>query len=310
MKAQVKRILPVAGLALALVLGVLWLVFWHGRVSTDDAYVKADVTLISPKVTGYVAEVRVRDNQPVVAGEVLVVIDGADFTAHLAAAEAQRESLIGQLAAQEQAIAQATATAANAAKDYQRAKTLAGEGAVSQKQLDDDLTAHRNAQAALQAAKLQMDVLAAQVKQAAANVDLAALDVSHTEIRAPQAGIVGNRTVQVGQLVRPGAALLYLIPQTMWVEANFKETQLTHMKVGQPVKVKVDALSGDALPAHVDSFAPASGAEFSILPPENATGNFTKVVRRVPVKIVLDGSATVAGLRPGLSTVVTVDTRK
>lgn len=295
---------------LVLVFLSVWWVFWHGRVSTDNAYVKADITLLAPKVAGYVKAVHIVDNQPVKAGDLLVEIDDADYVAKLASANARRDALVGQLAAQGQQIAEANAAAVKAGRDYTRLKALVGEGAVSARQMDEAVAAAKSAQAALEAAKLQVDVLTAQMKQAAADADLAAMDVSNTQIRAPQDGTIGNRSVQVGQLVRSGSALAYLIPPKMWVEANFKETQLPGMKPGQPARVSVDALPGADLHGRVDSLAPASGAEFSILPPENATGNFTKVVRRVPVKIVLtDPAPALARLRPGLSTVVTVDTR-
>lgn len=287
-----------------------WWVIWQGRASTDNAYIKADITLISPKVTGYVREVRVTDNQPVAAGDVLVVIDDADYKAKVAAAQATVDALHGEIAEQVQVIAQASAQAGASWKNRKRVEALEEVGAVSGQNADDVKALSKGNQAVLEGAKAHIEVLTAQLRQAEANVELATIDLSSTLIRAPQAGIVGNRTVQVGQLVRPGAALAYLIPHEMWVEANFKETQLETMRVGQPANISVDALGGHDVKGRVTSFAPASGAEFSILPPENATGNFTKVVRRVPVKIALEADAdTMKLLRPGLSVVVTVDMR-
>lgn len=304
-----KFLLVMVAVGVLCLLALVWWVFFQGRISTDNAYVKADVTLLSPKVTGYVKEVFVQDNQQVNAGDMLLRIDDADYTARLAQAEAQVKTLQNQINVQAQLIAQAQANANRSGQDLSRVRVLVPEGAVSQKRLDDARAAAKANTAGVEAAKAQREVLIAQLAQAEAALKLAQNDVSHTIITAPQAGVIGNRTAQVGQLVRTGSALMYLIPHTMWVDANFKETQIPSIKPGQPAIVKVDALPGQKLKAHIQSLAPASGSEFSILPPENATGNFTKVVRRVPVKVVFDASDTVPGLRPGLSAYVTVDVR-
>lgn len=306
---NLKKVLPIAALVV-LVAVAAYFVLWYGRVSTDNAYIKADITLVSPKVTGYVKEVRITDNQPVKAGDLLVVIEQQDYAAKVAGAQAQVEALQGQIAEQAQAIAQATAQSDVAWKNNKRAQALQLQGAIANQNADEAKAQNKSEKAILEGAKSHLDVLNAQLKQAQANLELATIDLSSTQIIAPQAGIIGNRTVQVGQLVRPGAALAYLIPQKMWVEANFKETQLEDMRAGQLATISVDALGGKDVQGRVLSFAPASGAEFSILPPENATGNFTKVVRRVPVKILIETDAETAKLlRPGLSVVVTVDTR-
>lgn len=309
-KPKLKKLVA-AGVVAVAVLFAAYILLWYGRVSTDNAYVKADVTLISPKVSGYIAKVNVADNQPVKVGDVLVEIEHADYQAKLAAREGEVQSLISRMSEQEQAIAQAQAEADIASANFRRAKTLLEQGASATQAMEEARAKARAATAALGAAKAQMDVLAAQLKQAEANRQLAVIDLSSTVIVAPREGLVGNRTTQVGQMVQPGSALMYLIPREMWVEANYKETQLEHMHIGQPATVKIDALGGKAVKGRVASFAPASGSEFSILPPENATGNFTKVVRRVPVRIELEPDAeTAAMLRPGLSVVVTVDTRQ
>ena len=150
----------------------------------------------------------------------------------------------------------------------------------------------------------------ARIKQAQAQVELAQLDVAYTQILAPSDGIIGHRGIQIGQFIRPGLNLAYLVSQNpIWVEANFKETQLTHMKIGQPVKIHVDAYPDSILTGKVDSFSPASGSEYSLLPPENATGNFTKIVRRVPVKIIFDDSVDTSLLKSGLSVTVKVQVK-
>ncbi len=308
-KPNVKKLLLLGGLAAAGVAAV-YVVLWQGRVSTDNAYIKADVTLISPKVGGYISKVGVADNTPVKAGDVLVELENADYTARLAAAQGQVDTLISSMSEQEQIISQAQADADIATANFRRAKTLLQQGASAAQATEEARAKAKSASAGLGAAQAHMDMLASQLKEAEANRLLAAIDLSRTTVVAPQDGIVGNRIAQVGQLVQPGSALMYLIPQKMWVEANYKETQLENMKAGQPARVHVDALGGREVKGRVESFAPASGSEFSILPPENATGNFTKVVRRVPVRIALDADAdTAAMLRPGLSVVVTVDTR-
>lgn len=308
-KSNVKTFVLLGVLAAAAV-AVVYVVLWQGRVTTDNAYVKADVTLISPKVSGYIQSVKVVDNTPVKAGDVLIEIENSDYTAKLAAAQGQVDTLVSSMSEQEQVIAQAQANADIAAANFRRAKTLLAQGATATQATEEARATAKAATAGLGAAQAHMDMLASQLKEAEANHQLAQIDLSRTIVVAPQDGIVGNRSAQVGQLVQPGSALMYLIPQKMWVEANYKETQLADMKAGQPASVEVDALGGRAVKGHVESFAPASGSEFSILPPENATGNFTKVVRRVPVRIALEADAeTAAMLRPGISVVVTVDTR-
>lgn len=304
------KLLALAGVVIIAFVAVLYIVLWQGRVSTDNAYVKADVTLISPQVSGTITKVNVADNTAVKKGDVLIEIDSADYVAKLEAAQAQMDTLSNNMSEQEQVIAQAQADADIAAANFKRSKTLLEQGASATQATEEARAKARSASAALGAAKAHMETLASQLKQAQANHQLAAIDLSRTTVVAPQDGIIGNRTAQVGQLVQPGRALMYLIPQKMWVEANYKETQLAHMKPGQPAEVEVDALDGHTVKGHVESFAPASGSEFSILPPENATGNFTKVVRRVPVRIALEtDTETTAMLRPGLSVIVTVDTR-
>jgi membrane fusion protein (multidrug efflux system) len=310
--------------------------FW---VSTDDAYVQADITILSAKVSGYVSSVAVADNQSVKAGEVIATIDDGDYRLALRAAEdrlATQKSTIERIGRQIEAarasVAQAEAQveaaradAARAAADYARQLQLAQSDFASKARLDQakadrDRTeaAVKSAQAARQAAEANVDVLTAQQVEAERTgaelmtaVDKAARDLSFTVIRAPVDGTIGNKAVEVGTFVQPGTRLAALVPlASVHVDANFKETQIAALVPGQKVVIAVDAYPDHDVTGIVESVSPASGAVFSLLPPENATGNFTKIVQRVPVRVAVPRE--VAGkelLRPGLSVVVSVDSR-
>jgi len=323
-------------LLVALAAGILyWLKAIHPFETTDNAYLKAHISLISPKETGYVKAVLFEDNQKVMPGDLLVVIDDHNFQARLAQAEAQLLSetmhiqtletdKLTQGAKIRQEAANITASEADlekAAKDLKRFGNLAAEGAVSAQTRDAAESTHKQANAqrekvrsARQEAESQLAALDAQIeetrariKAAEANLELARIDLDNTRITAPMAGIIGNRSVQVGQLVKPGSALGSLIPSDgLFVEANFKETQIARMQPGQPVEIRIDAYPDQVFEGVMDSFAPASGSEFSLLPPENATGNFTKIVRRVSVKVTFQPGSDLSRLRPGLSTVIKV----
>ena len=307
---------------------------------TDDAYVGGDVTVISPRVAGYITELKVSDNQFVHAGDLLARIDDRDYRAALAKAEgavhAEQALLVNvdaQAALQDALIRQSQAEidAASAEEtrtrdDQRRYATLVRTNAVSveaaQRADASWKTARANsdkARATLLAARRQLDVIQSQrqqaqaaLEQAVAERDRARLDVGYTELRAPVDGYIGNRRGRVGGYVSAGTQLLAVVPaQGLWVDANFKEDQLAHMKAGQAVTIEADILPGKVFHGHLDSLAPATGAQFSILPPENATGNFTKIVQRVPVRVHLDAADGKLGdLRPGLSVVVEVDTRE
>jgi len=315
-----------------------WLV---GRFieNTEDAYVKADATIVTPKVAGYVASLLVGDNQPVKAGQVLARIDDADFRAALdeasgsvAAAQACVGNLDAQLAAQGSSIRQADAAVAAARASLElaqrndgRRREMARVGYGSDEQADSASTDAREKaatlerlQAAAVAARQQVDVLAsqrrlaqAQLARAEAARRQAELNLGYATLVAPIDGVIGARTARQGQYVQVGAQLMAIVPlQRTYVVANFKETQLTDVKPGQPVRIKVDTFPGHDVEGRVDSLAPASGLEFSLLPPDNATGNFTKIVQRIPVKIVFDPRNPLAGrLRPGMSVSAEIDTR-
>ncbi len=335
-----------AALALATALGVAAATdFGHyyltsGRYleTTDDAYVKADSTIIAPKVSGYIAQVLVNDNQPVTAGQLLAKIDDRDFRAALsqaeadvAAAEAAVRNLEAQIALQQPIIEQGTADIAAAEANLKFAREeqarydglmKTGSGTVQRAQQTDAALRASNAQlqhakSGLVAAERKVDVLTTQRAQAVAQRDRAraaeqqaALNLSYTAVTAPVDGTVGARSLRVGQFVQAGTQLMAVVPlDAVYVVANFKETQLTHVRSGQPVELTIDGFHGTRLRGHVDSLSPASGLEFALLPPDNATGNFTKIVQRVPVKIVLDDHKLAGLLRPGMSAEPTVDTK-
>jgi len=326
-------------LAGASIFGYRWWTVGRFFETTDDAYVRSDISIVSPKVEGYVADVRVIENQQVKAGDVLVVIDPRDYQARaaqseatVAAEKATIQTIDSRLTLQQSMIAQAQATVQSAEADLHRAQQdfdryrnlLRDDYASRQRYETAEADARKGeaalakARAALSAEQNQLGVLQAQRKeeeaklqQSQASLDLARINLADTVIKAPVDGIVGNKGVQLGQYVKGGTQLLAVVPlPSVYVTANFKETQLTHMRPGQSVEIAVDAFPDHRIGGRVESFAPASGAMFSILPPENATGNFTKIVQRVPVRIAvpLDGPLT-GLLRPGLSVVVSVDTR-
>jgi membrane fusion protein, multidrug efflux system len=308
--------------------------------TTDDAYLAADLTPVAAKVSGYVSSMPVQDFERVHAGQLLVQIDQRDYlaavdqiTASVTAAAATIEALKAQRSLQganvEAAKATIAATTANVdqnERDLARQKRLLETGSSSTEATEKLQTAHAQLAAQLQqnraqelAASRQLEVLAAQQAQAEAalsaqkaNLEVAKLNLGYTSIIAPQDGVIGQRQVKPGQFVPVGGQVTSLTPlPNVWVIANYKETQLTHMRTGQQAEVRVDTFPGRTLRGHVLAFAPGSGQVFSLLPPDNATGNFTKVVQRVAVKILIDDADNLADLlRPGMSVVVTVATRE
>jgi membrane fusion protein (multidrug efflux system) len=338
------RTLLFAGVAVAVLAGTAdfgWYYWTVGRfeVSTEDAYVKADSTTIAPKVSGYIANVLVNDNQPVKAGQVLARIDDRDFKVSLEQAQAQIEAAHANIAnkqaaliAQQSAIDAAKATvdadkaeATFAEQDDQRYAQLAkkGFGTVQNAQqaasrIAAALASVARDTAALASATKQLDVIKAELAQAQSALasakaleDQAELNLSYTALVAPIDGVIGNRTLRVGQYVQAGTQLMAVVPtDAAYIVANYKETQLTDVHAGQKVEIEVDTFPGQVFEGHVDSISPASGQEFALLPPDNATGNFTKVVQRIPVKIVLDHESPLSVvLRPGMSVYPTIDTK-
>ena len=308
-------------------------------VSTDDAYVEAHSVLISPRVSGYISEVPVDDNQPVKAGEVLARIDPHDYQAALdqaranvAAAQASIDALNQQIAQQRLTVEQARqlvesdqAALVFSQQDLQRFTALEKTGYGTVQRAQEAQADIREKRAALQrdtngigVAEKQVSVFEAQLAQAKAALAQqqaieheAELNVSYTTIVSQVDGTVGVRTLRAGEYVQAGTQLMAVAPlQAVYITANFKETQLTDVRPGQPVTIDVDTFPGATVHGHVDSLAPASGQEFALMPPDNATGNFTKIVQRIPVKIDIDQNDPLLGsLRPGMSVEPTIDTR-
>ncbi|MDR3098190.1 MAG: HlyD family secretion protein [Paraburkholderia sp.] len=342
-KRGTKRVALVGFGLVALIGAAVWGGHWWlvGRFieSTDDAYLKADSVTIAPKVSGYVTDVYVADNQAIKAGDPLVKLDARQYEVALDQANAtvdarnadiqhaeaqlvQQRANIAQTQAQEQV---ARVSLRHAQDEVARYAPLTATGAETAERLAELKSKRDQAQAtlaadtaAVEAARSQIAALTAQLAQARAQLEAARanaaqsqLDLDNTVVKSALAGRVGDRTVRVGQYVQPGTRMLTVVPvQKTYLTANFKETQIGRMRVGQPVEMHVDALPGHTLHGVVDSFSPGTGAQFALLPPENATGNFTKIVQRVPVRIRIDtGPETRSVLLPGMSVTVDVDTR-
>ncbi len=357
-----KYILSGAGVLLALFAGyegIHWLVAGRYEITTDNAYIRADIATIAPKVQGYVEEVHVTDNQAVKQGDLLVTLEVADYATRVseaaaalqqaiagqaqaqsgvAAAEANLQTAAAQISAQRDRLAQARASAAAAqadatlaAHDFERYTDLADKGHYPRASLDAAATKEQSAQATLdqlnagittaqseltvaqanyhraqedlESAKAAVAGADAQVEAAAARVDAAKLDATRTELRAPFDGVVANRVVAQGQLLSPGQQTMSIVPVSQsYIVANFKETQVERMRPGQEVDIHVDAYPDMKVTGTLDSIAPATGGQFSLIPMDTATGNFTKIVQRVPVRVKISEEALATGrMRPGMS---------
>ncbi|MED5524867.1 MAG: HlyD family secretion protein [Pseudomonadota bacterium] len=316
--------------------GGAWWWLHQGQETTDNAYVKADIVPVMSRLNGTVTQILVADNQKVTAGTPLIQLDPRDYQVALAQAKAdlaEQQSVLDHLVDRQNAqqtlveSAQASFDAANAElkraqQQVDRLSRLSGKQYVSQDDLDAaelnrDAAKARLAQAKAQIASEQAQLqvilgeqpqLQATVDVAKAKVENAELQLSYTTITAPRDGFVTSRQVQLGQTASPGARLMSLVTPKIWVEANYKETQVAGMKIGQQVDIVADAKSGVTFKAHVESFAGATGSEFALLPPENATGNFTKVVQRLPVRLAFDNGQDLSVIRPGMSVLATVHT--
>jgi len=329
-----------AAVAIAIVLVLLGLFLWwlHARnyESTDDAFIDARTVTVASQLTGTIVNVPVTDNEVVPAGGVLVEIDPRDYAAAVAQAKAQVDqataaiaNYAAQIAAQQarvdaaqKQVAQAQAALTFSRQENARAQDLLARGAGTQQQAQQTASDLRQKEAELLtaqanevAAQKQIAVLhtqqqgaQGQLEQAQASLMQAKTNLARTRITAPETGRATRISAAVGDVAQPGAALMLFVPTNVWVTANFKETQLDLMRPGQPVDITVDAYPGEVFHGHVDSIQAGSGAAFSLLPPENATGNYVKVVQRVPVKIVFDGPTGVY-LGPGMSVVPTVKVR-
>lgn len=330
--------------ALAIIAGALAVLYaWQlppfqaDSQTTDNAYVRGQTTVISPQVGGYVTEVLVRDFADVKEGEPLVRIDDRIYRQRVAQGEAgmaaqnaslanaaqSRRSAEAQLRLQEASVANARAQLAKARADIRRVDELVGEGSVSLRERDQTRAALRQAEAGVAQAMAQRDIareqlrsvdvgqggLEAQVEGATASRDLAQIDLDNTVIRAPRDGRLSEVSVREGQLVSPGTQMMYLVPEQLWVVANFKEAQTAGIRVGQPATLRIDALGGLELAGTVQSVSPAAGSEFSVIKPDTGAGNFVKVPQRIAVSIRIDPNQEAAArLGPGMSVIATVHT--
>jgi membrane fusion protein, multidrug efflux system len=336
-----RRLVLTLGITVLLIAAAYGRYYWMvGRFleSTDDAYVQADSTIVAPKVSGYLSEVLVEDNQPVKAAQPLAKIDDRDYIASLdqakadvATAQADIENVTAALQQQQAVIAQARATVAvdqanltYAEQENTRYGGLASIGSASVEMAQQAASRRDTARAtltrdtaAVTATEEQVGMLQAQLAKAKAALQhseavqqQAQLNLGYTNIISPIDGVVGNRSLRVGEYVQAGTQLMAVVPiVAVYVVANFEETQLASIREGAPVSIVVDTYSGATVKGHVDSIAPTSGQEFALLPPDNATGNFTKIVQRIPVKIAINPNDPLRGnLRPGMSVTATVDT--
>ncbi|AIL12292.1 hypothetical protein IM40_00185 [Candidatus Paracaedimonas acanthamoebae] len=322
-----------------LIFGLLWFLKWRYHETTDDAYIEADMVTISAKVTGYVAKIHVQDNQAVDAQVPLIEIDPVDFQAKFDEAQAGHQQTESEFLVLEQKIAEQKAVILQAEsavikakteifptkQSFERSQALKAKAFASQERYDRTQADAQKAEATLKEAQANLTsaqkslavleastaIIKARQAQSQAQLTQAKQSLKDTKLAAPCAGFIGNKTVQEGQLVRPGQFLMMIVSKRPFIRANFKETQITRMKPGQKVEFKVDAYPGQVFYGRIESLSPASGAVFSLLPPENATGNFTKVVQRIPVKIHLeDTQINTSFLRPGLSVIVKVFTKE
>ncbi len=333
----IARGLVVLGLAAVLIYWAKGLIDNRGRESTDDAFIEAHIMQISPKISEKVQRILVTDNQLVKSGDLLVELDPRDTQALVKQAEANLDSAQAKLAEAKarlgadqaghaQALAdvnESKALADNAGQELTRSKTLRESGAIAQREYDQRLAGGLSSNAAL-ASKEQKAIAAeagvnialasvasaeAWVEQSKALLDTARLRLENTKILAPGAGRITRKNVETGNFVQPGNALMAIVAPEVWVVANFKETQLARVRPGQPVEIRVDSYPGLRLQGRVDSIQAGTGSRFSLLPPENATGNYVKVVQRVPVKITLEVPAGAPLLAPGMSVSPSVLTR-
>ena len=340
-KPKRKLVFPIIlGLVLvaALVFSVKEYLFLQSHAETDDAQVDGDISPVIARVPGYVNEIRFQDNQYVHAGDTLVILDDRDYKIKLDQAVAaqtaaqKNATAIGAVISETQSnfavqkanIEEAQVRLWKATQDYERYKNLYDDHAITKAQLDQATADRDGAQAMLDAAKSQVPVLDRRVntsrEQTAAtfstvdtrraDVEYAKLQLTYTVITAPASGIISKRNIQIGQLVQAGSPLFSVVHDDIYVTANFKETQMSDIKLNQKVDIRVDAFDKQVIPGIIESFSGATGAKFSLLPPDNATGNFVKVVQRIPVRVKIDAdTATLRRLRPGMSVDVTVHTK-
>ncbi|RKD20090.1 secretion protein HlyD [Pelobium manganitolerans] len=337
-KSKSAKVIPII-LAVLIVIGAVFgikeYIYFSKHVDTDDAQIDGDISPVVSRVGGYVDSIYFEENQHVDANQLLVKLDDRELKVKLEQAQAGKQSALANVNVSETVvsstaanvgtakanveIAQAKANKAN--KDFVRYQNLVKDGSVTQQQFDQAKAEKEAADASLQAAKTQYEAVKKQVNTSqsqvsaassninlrSADIDYAKLMLSYTRITAPTSGIVSNKNIQIGQLIQPGQALFSIVNDgSIYVTANFKETQLEKLKEGQLVDIEVDAFPDAEITGHIYNFSPATGAKFSLLPPDNATGNYVKVIQRVPVKIKIDDNKIMSKLRPGMSVNVSV----
>lgn len=337
-KSKSKKVIPII-LGVIIVIGAFFgikeYIYFSKHIDTDDAQVDADISPVVSRVGGYVDSIYFEENEHVRQGKLLVKLDSRDYKIKLEQAQAGKQSALANvnvtetvvsstsanIATTKANVAAASARAEKAAKDFARYQNLIKDGSVTQQQYDQAKAEKQTADAQLSATKAQYQAALKQVNTSqsqvsaansnissrTADIDYAKLQLSYTTINAPSSGVVSNKNVQIGQLIQPGQSLFVVVnDNSKYIKANFKETQLEKLKEGQLVDIEVDAYPNAELKGHIYNFSPATGAKFSLLPPDNATGNYVKVIQRIPVKIKLDNNKIIEKLVPGMSVKVSV----
>lgn len=337
-KSKSAKVIPII-LGVLIVIGAIFgikeYIYFSKHVDTDDAQIDGDISPVVSRVGGYVDSIYFEENQHVNANQLLVKLDDRELKVKLEQAQAGKQSALANVNVSETVVSStaanvgtakanveiAEAKANKANKDFARYQNLVKDGSITQQQFDQAKAEKDAADASLQAAKTQYEAVKKQVNTSqsqvsaansnislrTAEIDYAKLMLSYASITAPTSGIVSNKNIQVGQLIQPGQSLFSIVnDNSLYVKANFKETQLEKLKEGQLVDVEIDAFPDAELKGHIYNFSPATGAKFSLLPPDNATGNYVKVIQRVPVKIKLDKNEILSQLRPGMSVNVSV----
>ncbi len=337
-QSKSKKVIPII-LGVLLVIGTFFgikeYIYFSKHVDTDDAQIDGDISPVVSRVGGYVDSIYFEENQHVASGQLLVKLDDRDFRIKVEQAMAGKQSALANVNVSETVVNAtqanigtakanveiASAKANKANKDFARYKNLVKDGSITQQLFDQAKAEKEAADASLEGAKTQYEAVKKQVNTSqsqvsaansnissrTADIDYAKLQLSYTQIKAPTGGIVSNKNIQVGQLIQPGQSLFAIVnDNSLYVKANFKETQLEKLKEGQLVDIEIDAFPKAELKGHIYNFSPATGAKFSLLPPDNATGNYVKVIQRIPVKIKLENNEILAKIRPGMSVKVSV----
>ena len=337
-KSKSKKVIPIILGIIILIggfFGVKEYIYFSNHIDTDDAQIDGDISPVVSRLGGYIDSIYFEENQHVDAGKILVKLDDRDYKIKLEQAQSGKQSALANVNVSETVVSSTAANIATAKanvvaaqaksekanKDFVRYKNLIKDGSITQQQFDQANADKETANAQLQAmqaqygaAKKQVNTSQSQVSAASTNIssktadiDFAKLQLSYTKIDAPATGIISNKNIQIGKLIQPGQSLFAIVnDNSLYVKANFKETQLEKLKEGQLVDVEIDAFPDAKLKGHIYNFAPATGAKFSLLPPDNATGNYVKVIQRVPVKIKLDKNKILDKIRPGMSVKVSV----